>query len=261
VSDRLAENARRTARQSLSRGSSHYDFVIPDYEKHPDVYSRTWILLEWVGSGKRVLELGCSTGFMSQYMAQKRGCSVLGVEIDADAAEEARKFCREVLVRDLSRPDWIAGIPNGAFDVVLVGDVLEHMADPVGLLLQIRPLLDSNGSLVISLPNVVHWLTRLKILFGHFDYEPGGTLDHTHLRFYTPTTARKMIESSGYTIRKYHPAFGGRLSGHARPVWQRLANWFPGLFAFQVLFEADRQGGNTSPSTAKRNSGQFAAVR
>ena len=227
----------------LSRESSRYDTLIPDYEARPDIYSRTYILLEWVGTGKRVLELGCSTGYMSRYMTQKRDCSVIGIEVDTTAAAQAGKFCREVLVRDLNRPDWVAGLANKAFDVVLMGDVLEHLIDPLDLLIQVRALLDSNATLVICLPNVVHWITRLKILFGRFDYEAGGTLDHTHLRFYTVKTAREMIETAGYRITKFHPAFGGSLSGHARPVWQWLARWFPGIFAIQLLYEAKPQDG------------------
>ncbi len=130
-------------------------------------------------------------------------------------------------------------------NVVLMGDVLEHLVDPLEVLVQLRPLLDSNASLVICLPNVVHWCTRLKILVGRFEYESIGTLDHTHLRFYTVKTAREMIESAGYRITKFHPAIGGRLSGYARPVWQWLAHWFPGLFAFQVLYQAKPQEGNS----------------
>lgn len=237
--------------QRLPRESSRYEYVIPDYEQHPDVYSRTWILLEWVGTGKRVLELGCSTGFMSKYLAQKRGCSVFGIEVDAEAAAQAGKFCREIWVRDLNSPDWITGLPKGAFDVILMGDVLEHLVDPLGLLIQIRALLDSNATLVISLPNVVHWVTRLKILIGRFDYESYGTLDHTHLRFYTVKTARELIENAGYRIARFHPAFGGSLSGYARPIWQLLANWFPGIFASQLLYEAKPSDGNSPVQIVK----------
>jgi 2-polyprenyl-3-methyl-5-hydroxy-6-metoxy-1,4-benzoquinol methylase len=227
-----------TSVQRLCRESSRYEYVIPDYEQHPDVYSRNWILLEWVGSHKRVLELGCSTGFFSKYLRQKRACSVVGVEVDPLAAAQARKFCNEVLLCDLNSPEWIAGLPMEAFDVVLMGDVLEHLIEPQAVLEQIQPMLAPNASIIISLPNVVYWGTRLKILFGRFEYESFGILDHTHLRFYTPKTARKMIESAGYEIRRFHPVFGGPLSGYARPVWQRLANWFPGVFAGQLLFEA-----------------------
>lgn len=224
--------------QRLSRDSSRYEYVIPDYDRHPDMYSRTCILLEWVGTRKHVLELGCSTGFISKYLSQKRACSVVGIEIDPAAATEARKFCIGVLSRDLNSREWIVGLPEQGFDVILMADVLEHLVDPQALLDQIRLLLAPNSTIVISLPNVVHWVTRLKIVFGHFNYQSFGTLDHTHLRFYTPSSARKMIESAGYKIRRFHPVFGGRLSGYARPLWQWLANRLPGLFAVHLLFEA-----------------------
>jgi O-antigen biosynthesis protein len=224
--------------QDLSRESSRYAYVIPDYDQCPDVYSRTSILLEWVGTQKRVLELGCSTGFMSKYLMQKRHCSIVGVEIDASAAAQARDWCHEVLVRDLQNPNWISGLPERGFDVVLLADVLEHLIDPQALLKQVQPLLAQNASIIISLPNVVYWGNRLSILLGRFQYQAFGILDHTHLRFFTPKTARDMIEKAGYRITKFHPVFGGRLSGRARPFAQWLALRFPGLFAFQLLFEA-----------------------
>jgi 2-polyprenyl-3-methyl-5-hydroxy-6-metoxy-1,4-benzoquinol methylase len=222
----------------LSRDSSRYEYTIPDYEQKPDPYNRTWILLEWTGRGKRVLELGCSTGAMSQYLVQRRGCSVIGVELDSQAAAQAKRFCEDVLIEDLNDFNWTARLSKGEFDVILMGDVLEHLANPNAVLTQMRPLLGDDGRVVISLPNVVHWHTRLKILFGRFHYESFGILDHTHLRFYTPKTARRMIETSGYKITRFHPVFGGRLSRHSRPVSQWLAHLSPGLFAYQMLFEA-----------------------
>ena len=224
--------------QRLSRESSRYEYVIPDYEQHPDPYSRNSVLLDWIGTHKRVLELGCSTGFFSKYLSQKRACSVVGVEVDPLAAAEARKFCNQVLVCDLNSPEWIEGLPHQAFDAILMGDVLEHLVEPRAVLDGIQPMLAPNASIIISLPNIVYWRTRFKILCGRFEYESFGILDHTHLRFYTPKTARKMIESAGYQIIRFHPVFGGPLSAYARPIWQQLANWFPGFFAGQVLFEA-----------------------
>src|SRR5947208_15285028 len=89
--------------QRLSREASRYEYGIPDYEQHPDVYSRNWVLLEWVGTNKRVLELGCSTGFFSRYLRERRGCSVVGIEVDVTAAVQARRFCNEVLLRSEER--------------------------------------------------------------------------------------------------------------------------------------------------------------
>ncbi len=219
-----------------SKASSRYE---PESVTRADMFDRSRILLDWVGNGKRVLEVGCSTGFMSRLMVE-RNCIVTGIEVDAEAAERARRYCEDVHVLDLNRCDWIKDIGEKTFDVVLLGDVLEHLADPARVLREIEGVLTADGSLVISLPNVVHWATRFKVLLGRFDYQPWGTLDHTHLRFFTLKTARELIESAGYRIIRFHPAFGGRMSGHARPIWQVLARSMPGLFAYQFLFEARR---------------------
>jgi methionine biosynthesis protein MetW len=219
-----------------SRDSSRYesDLAVPQ-----DGYERNRILLEWIGEGKRVLEVGCSTGYMSRAMVQ-RGCCVTGIEVDPVAADRARAYCREVHVLDLSAPDWIASVPEREFDVVLLGDVLEHLVDPAQVLRQAVSLLRTNSSLVISLPNVVHWRTRLRILLGQFDYQSTGTLDHTHLRFFTKKTARELIESSGYRIVRSHLVVGGKKLGPARPLWQWLGCLVPGLLAIQMLFEVKK---------------------
>jgi O-antigen biosynthesis protein len=202
-----------------------------------DKYSRNRILIEWVGTGKRVLEVGCSTGYMSQLMKQ-RNCAVTGVEVDADAARCAANYCEEVHVLDLNSPEWLTRFSENRFEAILLGDVLEHLVDPARVLTQMREVLAPNGSLVISLPNIVHWETRLKVLLGQFNYQSSGTLDHTHLRFFTLKTARDLIESAGCRIVRFHPAVGGWTTGHLRPAWQILARITPGLFAYQFLFEA-----------------------
>lgn len=161
-----------------------------------------------------------------------------GIEVDADAARYAADYCEEVHVLDLNSPEWITQFSENRFEAVLLGDVLEHLVDPTRVLIQIREVLAPTGSLVISLPNIVHWETRVKVLLGRFKYQSCGTLDHTHLRFFTLETARELIESAGCHIVRFHPAVGGRTTGHLRPIWQMLARMSPGLFAYQFLFEA-----------------------
>jgi 2-polyprenyl-3-methyl-5-hydroxy-6-metoxy-1,4-benzoquinol methylase len=241
---------RKSIASQFSEDSSRYHYEVPDWQLHPDPKNRTWVLLNWVGRDKRVLELGCSTGYMSKYMVQNQNCSVIGIELDRAAAQQAAKFCREVHVRNLNNADRFAGLDQQSFDVVLMGDVLEHLTDPRGVLIQIRKFLDHNARIVVCLPNVLHWLTRIKILLGHFDYEPSGTLDYTHLRFFTVKTSRELIEGAGYRVTKFRPAFGGRFCGRAQAVWQSLADWFPGLFAFQLLYEAEPLEVNARPEAS-----------
>jgi 2-polyprenyl-3-methyl-5-hydroxy-6-metoxy-1,4-benzoquinol methylase len=159
---------------------------------------------------------------------------VVGIEIDPEAAAQARQFCDRVLALDLNDPNWTAGLGE-RFDLVTFGDVLEHLIDPQTTLRDTRKVLVPGGRVLISLPNIAHWTIRLKLLLGRFEYEPCGILDCTHLRFFTVETARRMIQDAGYRIIRFHPVFGARFTNHFRPAWQQLANLFPNLLAFQML--------------------------
>lgn len=208
------------------------------YEKAdvPDRFDRNVILLRRVGKSKRVLELGCSTGYITRRLLQQN-CTVTAIENDCEAATAARGTGAAVLNRDLNSPNWVASLKS-EYDVVLMGDVLEHLVNPCLVMHQACPLLRAGGYAVICLPNVVHWLPRLQIAFGQFNYQPVGTLDATHLRFFTVHSARCMIEEAGYRVLQFDPVIGGRMSGHFRPAWQLLARLRPGLFAYQLLFSA-----------------------
>jgi hypothetical protein len=84
---------------------------------------------------------------------------------------------------------------------------------------------------IISLPNIANLRIRLNLLMGRFDYQTGGILDITHMRFFTLKTARALIEESGYRIISFHPVVGGR-------VTRQIRSLFPKLFAVQMIFVA-----------------------
>jgi SAM-dependent methyltransferase len=211
--------------------SARYEIATRD-----DPFDRGRMLSSAVGNGRRVLELGCSTGFVSALL-KENGCSVIGVEIDPLAAQRAALICDRVLIRDLRSQDWSVDLDD-TFDVVLMGDVLEHLASPQTLLKHLPSMLNPGGYIVVSLPNVVHWTVRAKVLFGRFRYQPVGLLDFTHLRFFDLRGARALIESSGYEIVEFRPIIGGHLSSRFRACWSTLARLRPNLFGYQFLFKA-----------------------
>jgi 2-polyprenyl-3-methyl-5-hydroxy-6-metoxy-1,4-benzoquinol methylase len=208
------------------------------YEKYEpeDRFHRNTLLLRHVGGEKNVLELGCSTGYVTRRLLEQK-CTVTAVESDLEAARIAADTGATVLSRDLNCAAWTQGL-RPDFDVVLMGDVLEHLIYPIKTLQQVRPLLRTGGYAVICLPNVAHWLTRLQIALGQFNYQPTGTLDATHLRFFTLSSARQMIEAAGFSLQRFDPIIGGRMSGHLRPAWHLLAHLSPGLFSYQLLISA-----------------------
>jgi 2-polyprenyl-3-methyl-5-hydroxy-6-metoxy-1,4-benzoquinol methylase len=180
--------------ESGTTGSFRYDLEID-----VDSDSHQARIVRLVGTGKRVLELGCATGYMSRALRDRR-CQVVAVEIDAKAAERAAAFCERVLVGDLDRLELARDLGEDRFDVVVAADVLEHLKDPLATLRAVRSVLKPDGYLLASIPNIAHGSVRLALLSGHFPYSETGLLDHTHLRFYSRETMEKLIEEAGFAI-------------------------------------------------------------
>jgi 2-polyprenyl-3-methyl-5-hydroxy-6-metoxy-1,4-benzoquinol methylase len=172
--------------------SSKYDTHV---DLNQDNNSHT-MMVGLVGSHKRVLDVGCANGYFAEVLVE-RGCQVSGVEFDPVAAEEARKHLDQLVVGDLEQLDLVAELGEGRFDVIVFGDVLEHLRDPLPVLRQARPLLAPGGYVVISIPNVAHGAVRLKLLQGRFDYQPLGLLDSTHIRFFTRDNLKALLHDAG----------------------------------------------------------------
>ena len=152
-----------------------------------------------VGSGKRVLELGCATGHMSRVL-QERGCQIVAIEMDALAADRASAYCERVIIGDLDQMNLDRELGDDLFDVVVAADVLEHLKYPAAALRGVKNFLKPEGYVVVSLPNVAHLSIRLAILAGRFPYAETGLLDRTHLRFFTRESAEKLFDDAGFAI-------------------------------------------------------------
>ncbi|MCU0567004.1 MAG: glycosyltransferase [Oculatellaceae cyanobacterium Prado106] len=159
-------------------------------------------MLNFIGEQKRVLDFGCATGYLARLLTQ-RGCQVFGVEISPDAAAIAEQFCEKVSVADLDFTSAAEIFPDEKFDVVVFGDVLEHLRDPWKTLEQVKSILHPDGYVVASIPNIAHGAIRLALMQGQFDYEQQGILDNTHLRFFTRKSVEDLFESTGYLINSF----------------------------------------------------------
>jgi predicted nucleic acid-binding Zn-ribbon protein len=128
------------------------------------------------------------------------GCSVTGIDINPQAAEEARAHCEEIVVADLDTRPLIDLLPGRLFDAAVFGDILEHLRDPWRVLEEARSFLGPNGFAVLSIPNIAHGAVRLALLRGAFQYSKIGLLDDDHLRFFTLHSVRELCLRSGYRI-------------------------------------------------------------
>ena len=200
--------------------------------------------LAFIRVGTRVLDIGCATGFMGNYLKKKKNCEVVGVEIAKEEADQARKVLDQVVTGDIEEVSVLNKI-EGRFDVILMSAVVEHLKDPWKTLNNLKRFFTKNGFLIITTSNIAHWSARYKILFGKFEYTDFGIFDNTHLRFFTTETFPKLVNDSGLRIKQFSidPVGGG-----LPKVSLVMSKIFPNLFAYQMLIKA-------VPETRKNTNG------
>lgn len=171
----------------------------PRYDTDVDLSNRNnshTLMVELVGGTKRVLDVGCATGYLARALAE-RGCTVSGVEFDFEAAEEARPHLERLVIGDLETMDLAEAFGDDRFDVIVFGDVLEHLRNPLPVLRAAKGLLADRGSVVASIPNIAHGSVRLALLAGRFNYQDLGLLDTTHVRFFTRSSVEDLFREAG----------------------------------------------------------------
>jgi SAM-dependent methyltransferase len=148
-----------------------------------------------------VLDVGCGCGANARALRERSpGVRVFGVEPNARAVELARGACHEVFQGTLE--EWArSAAATTSFDALMLSDVLEHIADPIGFVraLAAMPAL-KNAVWIVSVPNYAVWYNRVLTLLGRQSYGWSGLWDRTHLRFYTRLSIRRLLEYCGLGI-------------------------------------------------------------
>ncbi len=200
-------------------------------------------IINLVEPDKVVLEIGCATGYISQYLIESKKCIVVGVEVDKKAAEKAGRYCKKVIVGNIEDDTIFAQI-EGTYDIIIMAAVLEHLVNPEKVLTKAKDLLNPNGYAIITLPNIANWKVRKELLMGRFEYEDYGILDRDHLRFFTYHSAKRLIEGCGYKI-EYFSVTGGFPGGGifrkipfiGKKLFYFLHVKLPNLLGYELIFK------------------------
>ena len=160
------------------------------------------------------LELGCGAGATGKVLKKKYPLvHLVGVEGDRVTAMKAQDVFDTIHIADLNSLDFsMLGWRREMFDLVIAGDVLEHIINPWFLLEQLRFYLKSDCRLLVSLPNIANATIISNLAAGRWEYESEGLLDVTHLRFFTRTTAIRLLTETSYTIEKMARTIDARVS-------------------------------------------------
>lgn len=174
--------------------------MVDIFKKPPHYYCafRPEILNAIPVSAGRVLDIGCGTGTLGRAIKKRQDCKVDGLEKHKPAWDEAFRFYDTAYLGDVEKFDFPRF--EGNYDVIVLGDVLEHLVDPWGALRRVSSLLAENGLIVASFPNVSHPAIGRELSRGLFRYAAAGTLDVTHLRFFTATTACQLFVKNNFKV-------------------------------------------------------------
>ena len=148
--------------------------------------------------GDRLLEIGCAGGAFLK-AARELGFTVQGVELSEDACRMAREtFGLTVFPGDVIE----AHFQDGSFDVVFMGDVLEHLPDPVSTLREVHRILAAGGLLVLGVPSQTNSLfSRVGFrIYGAMGKRATVALPPYHLFEYRPASLGFLLHECGFRI-------------------------------------------------------------
>jgi SAM-dependent methyltransferase len=170
------------------------------------------------GPGRRVLDLGCRYGSLTRTYAP--GNDVVGVDVDREALAEVAKLGIETVWADVEE-----GLPfeHGSFDVVVAGELLEHLREPSQLVAEVARVLRPGGTFAGSVPNGFRLKNRLRFLIGR-PPEPNPT----HLHLFRPQDVASLVVGFEELRLEY--------------VVGRFVRVHPRLFANVIVFSARKPG-------------------
>ncbi len=166
------------------------------------------LMLELIGSANRVLDIGCATGGFSVEL-QRRGHTVVGVEIDPTAGKIAADRGVDVRIADVTEQPIAELLAGEQFDCVVFADVLERLVEPEIALRDAQAVLAPGGYIVVSVPNVAHASVKLGLMLDRFDYQSLGLLDRTHVHFFSREELFSVALLGGFVVTDMHRSLAG----------------------------------------------------
>jgi SAM-dependent methyltransferase len=169
-------------------------------EREERVYQQRLAKMASYQKPGKLLEIGCGPGHFLK-SAQRIGWEVTGVEISDFAAKYARdQFGLEVFTGTIEA----ARLPEYYYDLIFMGDLLEHIPEPVLFLKRVSQFLKNEGIVYIEVPAITNGIFSR---FGSLLMKSLGkvkfiNLPPYHLYEYTPRNIRTLLRAAGYTVLK-----------------------------------------------------------
>jgi 2-polyprenyl-3-methyl-5-hydroxy-6-metoxy-1,4-benzoquinol methylase len=152
------------------------------------------------GNNNRILDIGCYDGKITKRLVDN-GNQVVGIDISGNAVRLCKKQGLNVFQHDIENNKLPSKL--GKFDLVVAGEIIEHVVDTDSFIKNIAFAIKLGGYLILSTPNLAGLGCRVSLLFGHsplmvetnFDPKNAG-----HLRYFTHQTLAKLLDLHGFKV-------------------------------------------------------------
>lgn len=175
-------------------------------------------------TSQKILEIGSGGGnTLVEIKKKKLASEVVGVDIfTLPDTNQQNPIIDKFIFANLETDDL--DFPEEYFDVIIAGDVLEHLVDPWKVVEKITKFLKKGGAFIVSVPNLREINTISKIVFGGtFNYDPaGGIMDKTHLRFFCKKNVPDLFNKNIYHINSVRPILEVTDKGSPRKTINKL---------------------------------------
>jgi len=187
-----------------------------------------------------VLDVGCNFGKTLKAVKELYpNANRYGIEIE-DKLIEASKQYGDIRNYNIEDDDGIK-FDKKFFDIIMLGDVLEHLHFPHKALRNLRDYLKDDGYVLASIPNIGHFTTVINLLNGRFYYGSKDIINIDHLRYFTFIEIIQMFDACGYGNISYNKNILDYKGTYAEPVVNKLAGMgfkTEHMDAYQFLIKA-----------------------
>lgn len=182
---------------------SAYDFYNKKFKESIPGWEATRVakIIELTGTNKKVLDVGCGGGIIGSQIGMT-GNSVYGVDISLSNVKKARSKGIKAKQCNIENDT----IPfKTKFDIIVAGEIIEHVFDTENFLKKLRRKLNKDGDLIITTPNAAAFGRRLLLLIGRNPHlEPSADTKYAgHVRYFTKDSLEELLKSTGFKIEVF----------------------------------------------------------
>lgn len=185
----------------MERTNFNHDHRLP----RATVVDWNW-LVEHYCRDRKVLDLGCGgapefdqlwkEGKLLHQKIHEMSREVVGLDLDEATVERMRHLGFNVVCDNAESPQSLNG--SGPYDVIVAGDIIEHLNNPGAMLAAMNSRLAANGVFLISTPNPFRWYNPVLAILQHEFNHPH------HTAWFSPSTLATLAERYGYQIVRWH---------------------------------------------------------